>query len=346
LAVSVGCSGPVAGWLLDRFEARFVMGFGAALAGGGLIAASRSGTFPELLAADILMGVGLGLSSWLPASVVIANWFGDRRGTAMGLATAGMESGGMAMTFAAGYIIGRFNWSTAYLALSLPILILVLPLLVTIVRTRPEVHLPGTPAESSRMALGYEVADAIKTRVFWMLVVAQITWGLSVGVFMHIISYLMTLGYSLQFATTAVAVSLGLIALGEPTMGALGDRIGGRNALGIALLLYSASILVLLNATKKWAIVLFMALYGLSGAAPVALVPLVLAETLGLRRFGSLYGWIQPACYVGFFAGPLIVGRLYDLNHSYSAGFELSAAFLVVGSVAAFLCTEPYGFNE
>jgi MFS family permease len=129
LAVSVGCSGPVAGWLLDRCEARFVMGFGAALAGGGLIAASRSGTFPELLAADILMGVGLGLSSWLPASVVIANWFGDRRGTAMGLATAGMESGGMAMTFAAGYIIGRFNWSTAYLALSLPILILVLPCL-------------------------------------------------------------------------------------------------------------------------------------------------------------------------------------------------------------------------
>jgi hypothetical protein len=28
------------------------------------------------------------------------------------------------------------------------------------------------------------------------------------------------------------------------------------------------------------------------GAAPVALVPMVTAETFGLKRFGSLFGWL------------------------------------------------------
>src|SRR5579863_2742490 len=51
LSLAVGCSGPIAGWLLDRLEARIVMGGGAALVGVGLIAASRSTTFSGLLLA-------------------------------------------------------------------------------------------------------------------------------------------------------------------------------------------------------------------------------------------------------------------------------------------------------
>jgi MFS family permease len=35
IALALGCSGPVAGWLLDRFEGHIVMGGGAALVGVG-----------------------------------------------------------------------------------------------------------------------------------------------------------------------------------------------------------------------------------------------------------------------------------------------------------------------
>src|SRR5689334_4940749 len=90
LVLAVGIMGPIAGWLLDRFDARIVMGAGAALTGASFIAASQANTFAQLLCAYVLVGVGLGASSWLPASVIIANWFGERRGTALGLATAGM----------------------------------------------------------------------------------------------------------------------------------------------------------------------------------------------------------------------------------------------------------------
>jgi MFS family permease len=103
MALAVGGTGIITGWLLDRLEARLVMGVGAVLVGASLIAASRATTFSVLLAANVAIGIGLGASAWLPSTVVIINWFGDRRGAALGLATAGIESGGMMLTFVAGY---------------------------------------------------------------------------------------------------------------------------------------------------------------------------------------------------------------------------------------------------
>jgi len=340
LTIAVGITGPVAGWLLDRFEARVVMGTGAALAGAGFIFASRAVTFSEVLIANLILGVGLGTSAWLPASVVIANWFGERRGTALGLATAGMEAGGMVMTFLAGYIISRSGWRAAYTVLVFPIFILVLPLLVIVMRTRPQGDVTLTITESSRSLPGLEVSAAIRTRAFWRLVIAQLTWGLSFGVFIHAIAYLMGIGHSLQFATTVVGLVAGLAAIGKPVMGALADRIGGNNALGISLLLIAVAINLLLGARTEW-LIPYMLVTGLAAASPAALVPMVAAETLGLKRFGTLYGWIQVFVTLGTFLGPLIAGRLYDLTHTYTESFEVLAVIVVGGAVASFMCVAP-----
>jgi MFS family permease len=321
------------------------MGVGAALAGASFIAASRATSFTELLIANLALGVGLGASAWLPASVVIANWFGERRGTALGLATAGMEFGGMAMAFMTGHIISQYGWRAAYFALSIPALVFVLPFLAIVVRTRPAGAAKQTAGESAKALPGYEVGEAIRTRVFWMLAVAQLTWGLSAGAVIHIVAYLTGIGYTMGFATTVFATLAGLAALGKPTMGVLGDRIGGKNALGIALLLIAVSHILILGAGHGWVIVPYLLAAGVSIATPTSLVPLVLAEAVGLRRFGTLSGWMQVFATSGLFGGPLIAGQLYDLTHSYATGFEIAALIAVAGAAAAFLCIAPQPFK-
>jgi MFS family permease len=87
--------------------------------------------------------------------------------------------------------------------------------------------------------------------------------------------------------------------------------------------------------------VAYLAIFGVSGAASAPLVPLVLSETMGLKRLGTLYGFLQIAITLGFFIGPVMVGRLFDLTHSYTAGFEFAAVIAAIGSAAAFLCTAP-----
>ncbi|MBV8453804.1 MAG: MFS transporter, partial [Deltaproteobacteria bacterium] len=137
LALAVGISAPIAGWLLDRIEARWVMGTGAIMAVLGLLAASSSHTFGALFAALILLGIGLGAATWLAASLVIVNWFPDRRGMALGLVTFGMESGGMVMTLVVGSTISAYGWRMGYLAVAIPAIVLVIPLLLFVVRARP-----------------------------------------------------------------------------------------------------------------------------------------------------------------------------------------------------------------
>jgi MFS family permease len=341
LVLAVGITGPLVGWLLDRFDVRIVMGTGAALTGASFIAASRATTFTEMLIAYLLIGVGLGASAWLPASVVIANWFGERRGTALGLATAGMESGGMVMAFAVGHIISEHGWRAAYVALSIPALVLVLPFLAIVVRGRPDQPTQQQAGEALEPLQGLEVSEAIRNRAFWMLFGAQLAWGLSAGAVIHIVAYLIGIGYTLQFATMVFGLLAGLAALGKPTMGVLGDRIGGKNALGIALLLIAVSHILVLGAEHGWLIAVYLLVAGLSIASPVALVPLVLTEMVGLRRFATIYGLIQISATLGLFGGPLIAGQLYDLTHGYAASFELGALLAVTGAAASFLCVVP-----
>ncbi len=69
------------------------------------------------------------------------------------------------------------------------------------------------------------------------------------------------------------------------------------------------------------------------------LLPLLTAESLGLRRFGLLSGLAGLAQTFGAAIGPLVSGRIFDLTGSYSAAFELFIAINLIGAVMALACT-------
>ena len=132
-----------------------------------------------------------------------------------------------------------------------------------------------------------------------------------------------------------------MAAVGKVAMGALGDRIGGKNALGIGFAMIAVSVPILLNAAQPAMLVLWLIIVGIAGASPVALGPLLTAETLGLKRFGTLFGWLGFALTFGLFIGPQLVGWITDVTGSYTAGYELCGLISLVGSGASFLCVAP-----
>ncbi len=75
IVLSAGAAAPFAGWLMEWLDARLVMGLGATLAGVSLFGISQAGSFNHLLVWYIALGIGLGVGSWLPASVIVVNWF-------------------------------------------------------------------------------------------------------------------------------------------------------------------------------------------------------------------------------------------------------------------------------
>src|SRR5271170_851667 len=114
IALTSALAGPVTGRLLDSLAAQKVMAAGVAITAFALLAAGRANSFGAMAAAHVMMGVGTAASTMIPVSLVTSNWFGARRGVALGIAMSGMSLGASAMTSFASYVIAIAGWRTAY----------------------------------------------------------------------------------------------------------------------------------------------------------------------------------------------------------------------------------------
>jgi MFS family permease len=339
LAAAAGLSVPLIGWLMDWVEARVVMVVGAAIAGLAFIAASRVGGFFPLVAAYVLLGVGITACTLLPASLVIANWFGARRGLAMGVAMAGTSLGGALMTMVASYAITHSSWRAAYMALGLPMLVVVIPILILIVKTRPPSAEKLTVAQQADALPGLEVRVALKSRSFWMVALAQFCFALAAsGMVAHLISYLVGIGYAAAFAAGVMSVTFVFTSTGKVVMGFFADRVSGRVALTINFMLAALGTMLLLGARNSAVLFPTVLIVGLTLGAPLVLVPLVMVDSLGLKRFGSLSGLTGLFNTIGAVIGPITAGRIFDLTGNYASAFELFAMMLVLGAAATYAC--------
>jgi MFS family permease len=152
--------------------------------------------------------------------LVLANWFEDRRGLAMGIAISGTTVGGMIMTLVASSVILGWGWRSAYIALGLPMVVIVVPLLAVTVRSRPPGAVKLSVAESADRLEGFETLEALHARSFWMLVVANLCFGFAAaGAVVHMVAYLEGVGYRPGSAALAMSVFFGCAAMGKVGMG-------------------------------------------------------------------------------------------------------------------------------
>jgi MFS family permease len=342
LAASAGLSVVPVGWLIDRIEARIVMVAGALAAGAAFLIASRANALAPLIAAYLLMGFGIAAGTVLPASLVIANWFTTRRGIAMGLANSGSTTGGMVMTLAAGFFIRHWGWRAAYLLIGLPMIAIAAPLIAIAVRSRPPGSVRLRVAQSAETLPGYEIRPALATRSFWMIVIANFCFAFAAtGTAIHMVAHLEHVGYSAANAALAMSLIFGFAAIGKILMGLLADRLTARRALALDFAIQAAGIALVFAVQNVIIAPLFIVVYGLTVAAPLMLLPLLTAESLGLKRFGFIAGLAGLAQACGAAIGPLVSGRIFDITNSYASAFELFVAISLIGAIVALGC-KPY----
>ncbi len=339
LAASAGLSVPLAGWLLDRVEARVLVAAGAATAGCAFIAASRVHSFQPMVAVYLVLGLGITTATLLPASMVIANWFHKRRGLAMGIAIAGTSLGGAAMTMVANYTIGHGGWRTAYLVLGVPMIVIVIPPVLMLIRTRPPGAEKLSVAAQADALPGLEVRPALRSRSFWMITLAQFFYATAAsGTVAHLISYLIGIGYGSTFAAGLMSTAFVCTSLGKITMGVVADRVTGRIALVVNFVIAAFGTLLLLAARNPVLLVASVVISGFTLGAPLVLAPLVMVDSLGLKRFGSLSGLSGLLNTFGAVVGPLAAGRMFDLTGSYTGALCLFSLVLLFGGASTLAC--------
>jgi MFS family permease len=342
--VTGGAAGPLIGWLADRINPKKMMVVGATITGLLYILLSRFTTFQQLLAIYGLFGICVGASTTIPCSIVIASWFERQRGLAIGIAFAAAPIGGAGMTPVANYIITAAGWRAGYFALGLPILVIVVPLILLLVRPAnaggDKGGLPATADTPAPLQLpGFELWQAVKTRSFWLISAVQFLVGSGAyGIAPHYVAYLIGVGYSAAFAATIVSMSLVMTTLGALLGGPFADRTGARTAMVATCILSALGFLGLMGASHALGLALNILAGGFALGALGVQTPLVIIESLGVKRFGSLMGVTGVFLTIGAAISPIVAGRIFDVTGSYEIAIGSFVVMLTVSAVALLGC--------
>jgi MFS family permease len=342
-ALMAGVCGPLVGWLVDRIEARRVMLLGALTTGIGFLAASRSDTYSALLAANLIVAIGVTAATLIPASLVIASWFGERRGLAMGLTFAGTSLGGAAMIVIANKAIALGGWRAGYVAMAAPMVLIVAPLVLFVVRGRPSsASVIGEPIlkQPAPVVLpGVELSQAFRTRSFWLIGIAEFFYACAIGgILVHIVVYLIAAGYTASLAASSLSMIYLMSTFGKLSMGPSADRLSPRIVLSVVFGGAAVGTLLLLGARNGPMLAGFIVLVGIASGTPLVLLPLVFIQSLGLKRLGSVQGVAGIFATIGAAIGPVTAGRIFDVSGSYEIAFGVFAAMWLGAALAIYAC--------
>jgi OFA family oxalate/formate antiporter-like MFS transporter len=335
IVMAMALMGPVAGILLEKFEARLVMIPGVIIAAFGFLLASHATTYWTMTIVYILEGVGIGLAGLTPCAVVIGRSFeGSDRGAAMGIAMSGNGFGGLLMIMVAGIAIAHLGWRGAYMVLAAPMLFVALPLLLLFIHVGP--HRTMEPSAVIQEE-GVDLGEAVQSRSFWAIYSMVFLYGFAVSIpLIHAIPYLIHLGYRPERAATAMATFQGIVTVGTISLGALVDRFGGRTVIAVGALIAGASLKIFLGAAQLVSLLVFLLLFGLTANATAVVPALLLAECFGMKRYAFLSGLAMFTTLFSVSLGALAAGWLVDRTAEYSSAIIVGAiAFVCAAMLAA-----------
>jgi len=233
----------------------------------------------------------------------------------MGLTFAGTSLGGALMTMVGNVAIAHGGWRAGYVTLAIPMFVIVIPLIIIVVRTRPPQAEGVSVSQASDALPGFEMREAIHTRSFWMISAAQFFFAaVAAGTGLHLITYFTELGYTPSFAAGMMSLAYIAAAFGKLGMGLIADRISARIALTFNFFATCLGMLLIFGAGRTAVLIPFVLIFGLALGAPLVLVPMLIAESLGLKRFGSIGGITGIFNTLGAFVGPVGAGKIYGLH--------------------------------
>lgn len=330
-------SQPVVGWAIARWGARRVLLLGLALAVASGVGMMRA---ESLTALHVFLGIlpilsfsGAGL---IPGTVLAAQWFARRQGTATGIFVAALPGGQGLFAALAAVLLVWFSWRTTYVALALIPAALILPLAFFFLRDAPK-------APAATASAGMRTIAA--TRDFWLLAFGYFVCGVTDQIMLiHLVAHLTDIGESAAEGSAIFALLSFAGVVGAIAVGPFVDRWQARHVLAgvYALRLLSYPFLFLFGATLSWPYILtFAVLFGLTFMGNMPATSVFLAKLYGARGLSTATGWLSMTHHVGGALGVLAAGVLHHTQGSYTWVFISSAVLLALSVGTSLALSNP-----
>jgi MFS family permease len=339
--------GLVAGTLIDRLGARWVILAGATLIGTSLVLMGFMTRLWHYELLCIMEVLGYVLAGPIANQVLVARWFQARRGRAMGYAYLGLGLAGVVSPLLVNFLIRNFGWRHGLEFLGTLIMAVLIPVGIGLTRSTPsDVGLLPDGADASLNTAGsldsarlgaIQVNSAIRSINFWLILAGStLVVGAIGAVIQHFILFLKDQGYSAAAASRFFAGLLLASLGGRVLVGYLADRFRKKNTMALFYGLLSVSILLLSLAHRPAMVWIFAVIFGFSMGADYMLIPLVTAECFGTASLGKILALIIMGYSLGQWGAPFIAGRIFDARHSYELAWNIIAVAGLAGAAAVF----------
>lgn len=276
-----------------------------------------------------LAGSGTGAMVW---TKVVALWFRDRRGLALGLTLAGTGIAGATGPLFVSTLNQAFGWRGGFYGLSAITLAVAVPVVAVLFRAPPRALIAGDDPASAET--GQSLAEAIRRGAFWRVGLGFLLASLGItSMIVHLVPLVIDRGLAPPVAASlAGALGIAVIA-GRLACGALVDRFSPARVAGLFLALPAIGAMGLAHGGGAVPILLGSAiLVGGATGAEVDLIAFLTARLFGLRYFGAILGWELAFFGAGAAIGPSAQGVLHDRTGDYAIGMTIAAACCLVGA--------------
>ena len=294
----------------------------------------------------IVAGIGNGFGYATPIPVM-AKWFPDKRGLAVGLAVAGYGGGSAIFGPLAGnWLIPTYGWRATFQILGVIFLVMTLVgsflLKNPPVGYRPAGWAPAPAAKAAATAYDFSPTEALRTPAMYLMWIAY-ALGTSAGlmVISQLVPYARTAGIGALGTTGIVVGALGS-ASGRILSGWMSDAMGRLNVLRlmIAISAVSMPLLIAAGGNALFFFVLVFAIYWCYGTL-LSVNASTASDFWGTKNAGINYGMLFTAWGVAGIIGPRIGGVLFDKYQNYEAAFYTAAGLAVIALVAELLARRP-----
>ena len=332
---------PGQGWLIDRFGPRFLITLGAALSGLGWVLASQVGSIVGLYATyGLFCGIGTGFV-YIGVVGLMARWFPEKRGFAVGVVAAGYGFGALLTTFPIDTMLKAAGFRQALLTYG--IVLGAIGVLAAICLRAPA----ATEVRSGlELKSGTRPQVMLRSPIFWLMFTMMTM--MSTGGLMVVSNFA---GFAKDFgvadalvlgsAALPLALSIDRLTNGltRPFFGWVSDRIGRENTMALAFSLEAVAIAILLLFRENPVAFVFMSGVVFFGWGEIfSLFPSTLTDTFGERYATTNYGFLYMSQGIGSILGGPLAAMLKGATGSWVPVFAIVIGLdLLTAALALFV---------
>jgi MFS family permease len=348
--VVMGLGGVVAGFVSDRVGTRAVVLVGSALLGFGLVLSSQATALWQFyLTFGVLVAGGVS-AFYVPLTVLAIKWFGDRRGMAAAVVSAGNGAGILLLSPLARWLVNALDWRAALLILGDLAWLIVIPMAL-LLRDAPEtdgrrrlvrdggragaISRPPLMVKAEMTANPSGALGVVRTWPFWAVALTHFgCCAAHAGPIFHLVTHAIDQGVPRMAAAGILGLSGFSSIFGRVGTGIVADRVGVKPTLLAALTLQAATILTFLVVGDFTGLTALGFVFGIAYGGSMPLYALVVREYFGEQALGTAYGAVFFISCIGMGLGSYAGGVIHDAFGSYAWLFIASGT---VGGLAVVL---------